>query len=186
MNKMQKLVRIYKVGKLLHMFAVIAILLSFYSGFQLLTIDYSSQPNEWLIWAIAFVIFTSQIVFAELDGYSRYQNYKQIKDQIFINGYQERLLKPLERSSCQREAAILAGDELNLGNVVKNYYWKKGYRWYHIIPDFVFQYPLFFFSAYFWRTTFFTPYYKQKIDYDNIDLSGIDLIFKGNQLEPAA
>jgi hypothetical protein len=149
-----------------------------------MVLDPSPGTAEWYIWLAILFVFLQMTILAELDGYSRFQNYKQVKDQIFINGFQERILKPLSRSSCQREAAILAGEELGIGPLVKNYYMDKGYRWYHIIPDFVFQYPKFFFSAFFWRTTFFTPYYEPRIDFSQYDMSEIDLILKGIQLDP--
>jgi len=88
---------------------------------------------------------------------------------MFLNGYQERQLKPLLKSSCQREAAILAADELGQGKKVRNYFLLRGYRWFHIIPDFVFNNPLFLFTNFFWRTTFFTPYYPPKVNYDGLE-----------------
>jgi hypothetical protein len=173
------LIRYYKVGRFLHVVATLAFTVAFYAGILLLELQETTESLAWYAWLYVLVVFLVMAILAELDGYSRFQNYKQVKDQLFCNGYQERLLKPLERSSCQREAAILAGDELGIGNQIRKYYYAKGYRWYHIIPDFVFQYPLFFFSAYFWRTTFFTPYYKPKIDYAKLDLMSNDFMLKG-------
>lgn len=163
--------------------ALLALSLAVVSFVYLMRVRIADDPVMWWFWLYWFTVFTSMTILAELDGYSRYQNYKQVKDQIYLNGFQYRLLKPLSRSSCQREAAILAGDELGVGKQVRDYYMDKGYRWYHIIPDFVFQYPLFFFSSFFWRTTFFTPYYKPKIDYSALDLSAVDLVRKGLQLD---
>ena len=182
----QSLIRFYKVGKFLHYVALLAFGIAIFSLLKLLTFDYSTNQTLFLTWLSLLIIFGSMSFLAELDGYSRYQNYKQVKDQLFFNGYQERLLKPLLRSSCQREAAILAGLELGVGKEVKSFYYKKGYRWFHIIPDFVFQYPFFFFSIYFWRTTFFTPYYESRVNYDLIDLSDIDLLRKGIEIETAS
>jgi hypothetical protein len=175
--------RFYKVGKLLHFIALMALAVAVFALVKLLSTNYHHQTVYWWAWFISFVVFLSMSLLAELDGYSRFQNYKQVKDQIYLNGYQQRLLKPLTRSSCQREAAILAGDELGVGEQVRSFFYSKGYRWYHIIPDFVFQYPLFFFSRFFWRTTFFTPYYQPKIDYSQLDLTKTDLILKGIQFE---
>ncbi|MEJ2595738.1 MAG: hypothetical protein P8100_11595 [bacterium] len=175
------LIRFYKVGKLLHFVALLALLLAVFALVGLLTQD-MSDPLDFYLYLYVVVTFSIMAVMAELDGYSRFQNYKQVKDQLYFNGYQERLLKPLLRSSCQREAAVLAGTELGLGSEVKSYFHEKGYRWYHIIPDFVFQYPLFFFSLYFWRTTFFTPYYRSRVDYNQVDTSTLDLYLKGIQL----
>ena len=182
---MENLARFYKVGKFLHFVAVFAFVVALFALVQLLVID-TEAPWVFYTYLTAMVLFMNMAILAEMDGYSRYQNYKQVKDQLYFNGYQERLLKPLLRSSCQREAAVLAGTELGLEKEVKDYFYNKGYRWYHIIPDFVFQYPLFFFSLYFWRTTFFTPYYEPKVDYDQVDVGKLDLLLKGIQLESNA
>ncbi len=175
------LIRFYKVGKLLHFVALLALFLAVFALVVLMTKDVGNTL-EFYFYLYLLITFSLMAVMAELDGYSRFQNYKQVKDQLYFNGYQERLLKPLLRSSCQREAAILAGSELGIESEVKDYFYEKGYRWYHIIPDFVFQYPLFFFSLYFWRTTFFTPYYKSRVDYKQVDTSTLDLFLKGLQL----
>jgi hypothetical protein len=172
--KISKLIiRYWKVGKLLHVVSALAFLIAIFSFTALKNINFYSDSFMWFIWLTIFIIFFNMCILTELDGYSRFQNYKQLKDQMFFNGYQERQLKPLLKSSCQRQAAKLAADELGLGKEVRSYYDKKGYRWYHIIPDFVIHNPLFFFSAFFWRTTFFTPYYEPKVNYDKLELSQV-------------
>jgi len=177
------ILRFYTIGKFLHFVAAMAFILALVSAIKLVTLSHEPEAIYWLVWLVGLVVFAPMSVLAELDAYSRFQNYKQLKDQIFLNGYQERLLKPLTRSSCQREAAILACEELGLGQKSKSYFYARGYRWYHVIPDFVFKQPMFFFSLYFWRTTFFTPYYVSKINYDQFDLTQIDFISKGLQIE---
>ena len=183
MSVIQNIKRYYKVGRFLHVVAIGALGITIYSAIHLSLVTFVENPATYQLWLGMLIVFGCMTFLAELDGFSRYQNYKQLKDQLFLNGYQERLLKPMLRSSCQRDAALISCDELGLGSKVREYFNGKGYRWYHIIPDFVFQYPLFFFSAFFWRTTFFTPYYKSKIDYSQLDLSEIDLSVKGLRLE---
>ena len=175
------LVRYYKVGKLLHFVALLAAITAAYLASALSRLD-TDEGDGFYIQVFLLISFISMSILAELDGFSRFQNYKQVKDQLFLNGYQERLLKPLLRSSCQREAAILAGDELGLGKQVRDHFYEKGYRWYHIIPDFVFQYPFFFFTAYFWRTTFFTPYYRSKVDYSKVNIAEQGFPLRGIQI----
>ena len=170
MKKSKRLIRYWKVGRLLHFVAALAFLITVHSFRTLINIDFYSDNFSWFIWLTIFIIFFNMSILAELDGYSRFQNYKQVKDQIFLNGFQERQLKPLMTSSCQRGAALLAGTELGFYTEVKNFFYKNGYRWYHIIPDFVFNNPLFFFTNFFWRTTFFAPYYSPKIKYDNTEV----------------
>ena len=171
MNKLKLIIRYGKVGKLLHLVAFWALVVSAYSFLRLNNLEYNADSFLWITWLVLFISFFNMSILAELDGYSRFQNYKQVKDQMFLNGFQERQLKPLLKSSCQREAAILAGDELGIGEKVRNYFFVKGYRWYHIIPDFVFSNQLFFFNMFFWRTTFFAPYYKPKFNYDELLIS---------------
>lgn len=169
--KISKLIiRYWKVGKLLHFVSAFAFLIAVLSFLTLKNINFYSENFVWFIWLTLFVIFFNMSILAELDGYSRFQNYKQLKDQMFLNGYQERQLKPLLKSSCQRQAATLAAVELGFEKEVKSYFRGKGYRWYHVIPDFVLHNPLFFFTAFFWRTTFFTPYYEPKVNYDQLEL----------------
>lgn len=117
---------------------------------------------------IILAYFGSLPVFSQLDARSRYQNYKHIKDQLYSHGFDLRILKPVLKSRCQRDAAQTAAEELGYGDLCRNYFKSSGYCWYHLIPDFVFQKPQFLLSKYFWRTTFFTPTYTPKIDYRNL------------------
>jgi hypothetical protein len=171
MKKLESFIRYWKVGKLLHIVAFLAFFIALLSYLVLQNLNTDVSISVWIAWLIIFICFFNMAILAELDGYSRYQNYKQIKDQIYLNGYQERLLKPLSKSSCQRAAAMLAGNELGIENKISSYFFNRGYRWYHIIPDFVFSNPLLFFTIYFWRSTFFTPYYKTKFNYDVLLIS---------------
>ena len=166
MKKLQFIVRYWRVGKLLHIVSFIAACTAGMTFSVLWDLQFEPNPLLWFIWILIFISFFNMSVLAQLDSFSRFQNYKQVKDQIFLNGYQERILKPLAKSSCQREAAILAGIELGYDKEIKKYFYKLGYRWYHVIPDFVFNDPLFFFTRLFWRTTFFAQYYKPKINYE--------------------
>ena len=172
MKKIDSIIRYWKVGKLLHFVAFLAFFIALQSYLVLQNINADTNIGLWLMWLLIFISFLNMSVLAELDGYSRFQNYKQIKDQLYLNGYHDRLLKPLSKSSCQRAAAILAGDELGIKNKITYYFFSRDYRWYHIIPDFVFDNPLLFFTPYFWRSTFFTPYYKPKFLYDELQISG--------------
>lgn len=115
------------------------------------------------IYFIGFLL--SLPVFSQLDARSRFQNYKQIKDQLFQYGFDIRIFKPIIKSRCQRDAALFACADLGLKNKGVSYFRSFGYRWYHIIPDYIYQKPQFLLTKYFWRTTFFTPIYSPKFDY---------------------
>ena len=185
MSPLAHIVRYYRVGRLLHLIALLDLVIVGYSIYQLSRSIASGSSIPWG-WLLAVVIFGCQFLTAELDGYSRFQNYKQIKDQLYFNGYQRRILRPMIKSRCQRDAALVACRELGLEREARNYYRHLGYKWYHVPPDFVFKHPLFFFSGYFWRTTFFVPYYKPKVDFNKVDLHEFTLRNQQLQLAQAA
>ncbi|WP_245594759.1 hypothetical protein [Flavobacterium limnosediminis] len=65
-------------------------------------------------------------------------------------------------------AAIVAADELGISNEVKEYYRKKGVKWYHFIPYFMVKDPFFLFRDKFWSRTFLEKDYKPKFDYHTL------------------
>jgi hypothetical protein len=111
------------------------------------------------------LLFIVAPLFPQLDAYSRYQNYKLIKDHLFAHGFQTRILKPFIRSRCQRDAVIVAAEELGLGKECKAHFRKAGYKWYHLLPDFVFKEPATLICSSFWLNTFFAKTYKSKFDF---------------------
>lgn len=175
---MTNLIRSYIIaGKLLHIISLLELM----AVFILVPVIFKMNTGESYLlfglkyYAIAFLV--SLPFFSQLDARSRFQNYKQIKDQIFLYGYDERIFKPVLKSRCQRDAAWLSAQELGYGTRCKSYFRSHGYRWYHILPDFVFRKPQFLFTSYFWRTTFFSPKYISKVDYDSL-LQGPESIYK--------
>jgi hypothetical protein len=105
-------------------------------------------------------------LFAQLDARSRYQNYKLVKDHLYIYGFQTRILKPFMKSRCQRDAAKAAANELGLSYECKEYYKSYGYKWYHLFPDVIFKKPSILLTKNFWITTLFTKTYYPKIDFE--------------------
>jgi hypothetical protein len=157
-------------GKLLHLITLIEIV-----GI-LLILPYLfawDTDGQWLLTGLkyyAMVFLLSLPFFSQLDARSRYQNYKQIKDQIFLYGYDERIFRPVLKSRCQRDAAWLSAKELGFGHTCSSFFYHHGYRWYHILPDFVFKKPHFLLTVYFWRTTFFSPTYIPKVNYQDLHI----------------
>ncbi len=115
-------------------------------------------------WMLMFFLAMLPL-FSQLDARSRYQNYKQIKDQLFLYGFDKRIFKPILQSRCQRDAAQTAAEELGYGSRCRNYFRTCGYRWYHLVPDFIYQAPYFLLTGVFWRRTFFMPTYQPKVDF---------------------
>src|SRR3972149_10095702 len=101
-----------KVGELLHLIGLISLIL--FILFYKLAIYHHEQGRVLLIIIYGYFSYLTFwiTIFAELDARSRFQNYKQLKDQLFNYGYQERLLKPMLNSRCQRDAVYVACAEL--------------------------------------------------------------------------
>jgi hypothetical protein len=177
------LIRYINVGRLLHLIALIDLIISVIAIYFILAFHGTVNDVLMTFWVVVLVLFGGMSVYAELDGYSRFQDYKRIKDQLYFYGYQDRIVRTMVRSKCQRDAAQLACDELGAGAESKAYCAGSGYRWYHILPDFVFDDPRFFFKSYFWHGTFFTPYYKPKVDYSLLNPKELKTATKKFQVE---
>ena len=148
-------------GKLLHGITLAELLAAVLLLPHLYGLQTETIPGE--ILRLYGIIFISSLpVFAQLDARSRYQNFKQVRDQFYVYGFDERILKPLIKSRCQRDAALLAARETGNSLQCRKLFRNAGYRWYHLFPDFVFTHPGFVFTSYFWKTTFFCSTYKVK------------------------
>jgi hypothetical protein len=77
-------------------------------------------------------------------------------------GFNKRIVKPLAKSNCQRLAAVVAAKQLDVGDDVRHYYRNLGYRWFHVLPDFVIRQPKFFFHPFFWKSTFFVKRHRSR------------------------
>ena len=186
MTSTESFIRYINVGRLLHFIAFMDLIISVVSMYFIVTLDSAEHTGMITFWVLMLVMFGGMSVYAELDGYSRFQDYKRVKDQLYFYGYQERIMRPMLRSRCQRDAVQLACDEFGIGDKSKVYFTCHGYKWYHIIPDFVSDDPGFFFKSYFWRGTFFTPSYSPKVDYIILDPIELNLSTKNLRVESAA
>jgi len=104
-------------------------------------------------------------IFPQLDARSRYQNYKMMRDYFYVYGYQERLVKHIAKSRCQRDAVIIAAREMGVEAECRNYFKACGYKWFHLFPDVIFEKPFVLLHKSFWLTTFFTKSYHPKFNY---------------------
>ncbi|MEI6087619.1 MAG: hypothetical protein WCR66_08545 [Bacteroidota bacterium] len=156
-----------RLGYLLHIMTIaeIFLIISWLNTFDVV----NWMQNEFVVLKSAFLlIIVSAPIFPQFDARSRYQNYKQVKDHLFMYGFQPRIIKPFSNSRCQRDAVIAAAEELGMENECANYFIQKGHRWYHILPDFLFQKPAYLFQKAFWLNTFFVKYYHSKIDFAGV------------------
>lgn len=85
-------------------------------------------------------------------------------------GFQARIAENYIGSKCQRTSAMVAAEELGIEDQLKNYYRKRGVKWYHYIPYFMIRDPLFLFRKSFWSKTFLEKVYIPKYDYRSIQL----------------
>lgn len=152
-----------KIGYLLHVFTL-AEIICLYTIYKWLQIDAWLDTGNFALKLLLLAPFISMPLFPQLDARSRYQNYKMLRDQFYFYGFQPRIVKPFLKSRCQRDAAIAAAIELGLANACKKYFYEKGYRWYHLFPDFIFIRPQFLLCKHFWSTTFFAKKYHARVD----------------------
>lgn len=150
-----------RTGYLLHLvtLAELIILSQLYSW---LNIDQWLHEGPFLIKIVWLLPFLSFPIFPQLDALSRYQNYKMIRDHFYTYGFQPRIVKPFIKSRCQRDAVIAAAEELGLDAACKKHFYEMGYRWNHLLPDFVFTKPTYLSKKIFWTTTFFARRYTAK------------------------
>lgn len=152
----------FRAARTLHIMTVLEVLL-FLVAFNAPIVD-GASTHEIFLRIIILSFFGSLPVFSQLDARSRYQNYKRLKDRIRMRGFDARLLKPLRKSRCLRDAALAAADELGFGGQCRDYFRATGYRWWHLLPDFVFTTPQFLLTRRFWQSTFFLEKYEARMN----------------------
>ena len=147
-----------RVGVILHLFCVLTFsLFLLCSGLML-----NSSGWQFLQFLLLSMFFFSHIITTQLDAYSRYQNYKMLKDLFYVYGFRRLLAKPYSRSKCQRDSVMEAATQLGLRSSANKYFSDLGYRWYHIIPSVLIENPLLLITKGYWRTTLFVPTYVSK------------------------
>lgn len=155
--------RYLQTAYLLHLITVLAIYLCIYFAKE--TIAIIKNSNDWkeLALFIYLTLYTFTLpFFSQLDAFSRYQNYKMIKDKIYEYGFDSRIIKPFLYSRCQRDAISVAICELNYSSEWKSLIYKMGFRWYHLLPHLIFNKPSVLFTRQYWIKTFFAkPYYSK-------------------------
>lgn len=160
-----QLVSYFRVGRLLHGSLILFLLESWFYWVQF---EASLEKTSLLLvafWFACFLFSFVHIFLVIMDGWSRFQNYKRAKDLFFIHGYNSKIADMYIGSKCQRNAAIVAAQELGYENEIVNHFQSKGIKWFHYIPYFMIKDPLFLFRNYFWERTFLEKFYESKFDY---------------------
>ena len=157
-------------GKLLHVSVALFIAESVvYYHLMNMAIQNGVEIWRW-IWGICFLFSFAHIFLVLADGWSRFQDYKRAKDQLFMYGFQLRIINQYASSQCQRIAFATAASELGFGEETKDHFYALGYRWFHLIPDFMMDDPFFFYKRYFWRRTFLEKNYTPKFNYRKLSM----------------
>ena len=132
-------------------------------AFSNLSLSASESVGAGLLFKWKVVLWLGVLwILGQLGARSRYQNYKQIKAQLLQYGFDKRIVRPVLKSRCLRDAAQAAADDVGHGNRCRRHFLSHGYRGFHLLPDFAFRTPHFVLTAYFWRTTFFAPVYRPR------------------------
>ena len=137
-------------GSLLHAITALEIILAFAIA---------------LVWNSAFLnllVLAPLPLLTQLDARSRYQEFKKLRDQMVLYGPDHRLFRSVCNSRCRRDAALAAARQLGYEIDCRSYFTAAGYRWYHLLPDFISSQPGFLFARAFWRATFFAPSYHAR------------------------
>jgi len=158
----------WNVGLLLHCSLILFLLETLFYWNQLKSAYY--HESHWVVlWWLSCVLFAfSHIFLVIMDAWSRFQNYKRVKDHLFIHGFTPQIAKHYRGSKCQRHAVIVAARELGLEKEVRTYYQRHGIKWFHFIPQFMVKDPFFLFKRYFWSRTFMEKYYEPKFNYHQL------------------
>ena len=167
MKYRSKMISYFKVSYLLQLMTLLEIAVLIFLFKLLQHIHFFQSGNVFLKQSILFP-FVLAPVFPQLDAYSRFQNYKLLKDCLYQNGFQARIIKPFTRSRCQRDAVSTAAEELGFLHNCETYFTEHGYKSYHIFPDFLFTHPETLICKAFWLNTFFVKKYQPKYDYKKI------------------
>ena len=166
---MQTAISYFRVGYLLHLMTVVEFFFLWMLFHSFSFFDWTVQ-NRYLLRLIFFLLLLCFPVFAQLDARSRFQNYKLIKDHLYLYGFKTRILKPFMKSRCQRDAAMAAAAELGLSRQCRIFFKDNGYCWYHLLPDVTFKRSQILLTKLFWMTTLFTKTYHSRIDFSKMKL----------------
>jgi hypothetical protein len=168
MKILQNIISYLRAGYLLHLITLFEIIF-FSSFFYLADVAWFNTSDYILVKLLAVSPSVCMPLFAQLDARSRYQNYKLVKDHLYIYGFQTRILKPFIKSRCQRDAAKTAAEELGLSHQCREFFKSYGYKWYHLFPDVIFKKPSILLTKNFWITTLFAKTYRPKVDFKKIN-----------------
>jgi hypothetical protein len=155
----------WNVGSLLYGSVVLFILETLFYWSKLQNAYLEGTYFFIVFWSSCVLFAFSHIFLVIMDGWSRFQTYKKVKDALYMNGFTPKIAGLYQGSRCQRTAVIVAAKELGMQHEAERYYRRLGIKWFHFVPDFMVTDPLFIFKRYFWSRTFLEKYYEPKFNY---------------------
>jgi len=163
------IVSYWNVGVLLHFSVVLFIIESWFYWTKLRNAYFEEAIFFTIFWLGCLLFAFSHVFLVIMDAWSRFQNYKRIKDNLYSHGFSSKIATPYMGSKCQRTAFMVAARELGMEQQVTSYYHRIGIRWYHFVPRFMIEDPLFLFRKSFVSRTFLEKYYKPKFNFRAMD-----------------
>ena len=161
--KLIRIIRYLQTGYLLHLIAIGSMILFFVFGEKLMCLVKDGGTIHVLFIYSFLTLHTFTLpFFSQLDAFSRFQNYKMIKDKMYEYGFDQRLLRPFVYSRCQRDAITVAAKEMNYTSEWKKLIHDFGFKWYHILPHLVVKNPLILLTKQYWNKTLFVQVYHSK------------------------
>lgn len=112
------------------------------------------EPLAAAFWLVAAGGMFWGSLLAEADGLCRYREYRRVRALLRRYGFRRRIFRATGGSRCQRDAALLAAAESGCRRRAARLYRELGYRWYHLIPDWVVGDPRHVLRPAFWRASF--------------------------------
>lgn len=158
----KRVVRYVRVGFWLHLVALFAGAVFVFACKRIVESFQTAGNLEMFFSFYCCLVSLSMVLFAQKDAFCRFQNYKRAKDLFFENGFDTRIVDVFIHSRCQRDAVLVAACDTGHKTRLTQYYAHLGYRWYHFLPDIVFNSPGAFFRKPFWKKTLFVPYYRSR------------------------
>ncbi|GEM_PF-295639 len=155
----------FKVSKWLLVAFILFIIESFLYYEQLERVLLQENYVLQVFWGGCFIFSFVHIFLVIMDSWSRFQNYKRLKDQLYTYSFQPKIANNYLVSKCQRRALKIACNELGLSHEYHRFLELRGVKWHHFIPYFMVQDPFFLLKKHFWNRTFLEKYYEPKYDF---------------------
>jgi hypothetical protein len=90
---------------------------------------------------VLHIVFVVAGIFFLLDACARLAEYKRWRMRLQQGADLDDLIERKRHTRCQREIVVAAAKQIGQAEYVRIAYYSMGYRWYHILPDWMFSNP---------------------------------------------